>query len=131
MRGVSAHAKYDFSYHVVFVPKKRRKIFGGTGSSCCRMCFEQVAQELGCKFDIIKIAVDHVHMLVMIPPKLSPSKALQVMKGRMAHMILKKFPELRLELPKSSFWARGFFARTIGELNEQLVRNYIKRTDHF
>ena len=70
-------------------------------------------------------------MLVLIPPKQSVSDALRIMKGKVAHMMLKKYPELRSELPPNSFWARGFFARTIGELNEQLVRDYIKRTDHF
>ena len=77
------------------------------------------------------MAVDHVHMLVMIPPKLSVSKALQVMKGKSAHLLLKEFPELRRELPPGTFWARGFYARSIGEMNEQLVRDYIARTDHF
>ena len=128
---MSAHTKYDFSYHVVFVPKRRRKIFGGARSTYCRICFTKVAQELECKFDTLKIATDHVHMLVMIPPKLSVSDALRIMKGKVAQMMLKEYPELRQELPLNSFWARGFFARTIGELNEQLVRNYIKRTDHF
>ena len=80
---------------------------------------------------MLKIASDHVHMLVLIPPKLSVSNAMRIMKGKVAHMMLKKHPELRHELPRNSFWARGYFARTIGELNEQLVRDYIKRTDHF
>jgi len=131
MDGKLAHAKFDFSYHVVFVPKRRRRIFGGKRTQVAEAAFREVAQELDCVFDTLKVAIDHVHMLIMIPPKLSVSKVLQVLKGKTAQTLLKQFPELRKELPKDSFWSRGYYARTIGALNEQLIRDYIKRTDHF
>ena len=91
----------------------------------------QVAREVGIIFDTLKVAEDHVHMLLMIPPKISVSDVLRLLKGKSAFLLLKHFPELRQELPKDSFWARGYYARTVGTLNEQLVRDYIKRTDHF
>lgn len=90
-----------------------------------------MAREMGCAFDTLKVAVDHVHMLIMIPPKLSVSQVLQNLKGKSAYLLLKEFPELRRELPEGTFWARGFYVRSIGALNEQLVRDYIRRTDHF
>lgn len=127
----TSHAHLDFSYHIVFVPKRRRKIFGGVRSQQAELVFRQVAQEIGVRFDTIKVAIDHVHMLAYIPPDITVSKALQVLKGKSAHELLKQFPELRKELPPNTFWAIGYYARTIGELNEQLVRNYIQRTDHF
>lgn len=126
-----SHAHVDFSYHVVFVPKRRRRIFGGVRSSFAEEVFKVVAKELGVQFDTLKVAADYVHMLLYIPPSITVSKALQVLKGKSAHMLLKQYPELRRELPPNTFWATGYYARTIGELNEQLVRNYIQRTDHF
>lgn len=131
MEGTGAHTKYDMSYHVVFVPKKRRRIFGGRRSDYCEETFRQVAQELGCAFDTLKVALDHVHMLIMIPPKLSVATALQSLKSKTAHRMLKQFPELRRELPPGSFWARGYYVRSIGAMNEDRVRDYIARTDHF
>lgn len=131
MERTGGHTKYDFSYHVVFVPKKRRKIFGSDRSKVAENCFKEVAQEIGCEFDTLKVGIDYVHMLVLIPPSTSVAKALQVMKGKVAHRMLREYPELRQELPEGSFWARGYYARTIGGLNEQRVREYIERTDHF
>ena len=131
MRGKLSHVSFDFSYHVVFVPKRRRKIFGSYRSESAEEILRQVAQELEIKFDTLKVAEDHVHMLIMIPPDISVSKALQEMKSKSAHALLKKFPELRRELPGGTFWARGYYARTVGALNENLVRDYIKRTEHF
>lgn len=118
------------SYHVVFVPKRRRKIFGGRRTTYCEQQFRKVAQEIGCAFDTLKVAENHIHMLIMIPPKIAVSDALRILKGKTAHAMLKEFPEIRKEIPLGTFWARGFFARSIGELNEQLVRDYIARTDH-
>lgn len=131
MEGTTAHTSYDLSYHVVFVPKRRRRIFGGRRSEYCQAVFTQLARETGCAFDTLKVAVDHVHMLIMIPPKLSVSQVLQHLKGKSAFLLLKEFPELKRELPEGTFWARGFYVRSIGALNEQLVRDYIRRTDHF
>lgn len=131
MEGTGAHTNFDFSYHVVFIPKRRRKIFGGQRSASAESIFKQVAQELGCHFDTLKVAIDHVHMLVMIPPSMSVAQAMQVMKSKSAQALLSQYPELRRELPEGTFWARGYYARTVGALNEQLVRNYIERTDHF
>ena len=127
----TSHAHLDFSYHIVFVPKRRRKIFGGARGQTAEAVFRKVSQELGIRFDTLKVAIDHVHMLAYIPPDISVSKALQVLKSKSAHMILKQYPEIRKELPPKTFWAIGYYARTIGELNEQLVRHYIRRTDHF
>ena len=126
-----AHSRLDFSYHIVFIPKRRRKIFGGIRSQQAEAVLRQVAQELGVVFDTLKVATDHVHMLAFIPPTLPVSKALQVLKGKAAHELLKQYPELRKELPPNTFWAEGYYARTIGGLNEQGVRNYIQRTNHF
>jgi len=119
----TSHARLDFSYHIVFVPKRRRRIFGGVRSLAAEEVFRQVAKELGIRFDTLKVALDHVHISV--------SNAMRELKSKSAHELLKQFPELRRELPDGTFWARGYYARTIGNLNEQLVRDYIARTDHF
>ena len=130
MERTGKHSRYDFSYHVLFIPKKRRRIFGSDRSRAAENYFREVVQEIECECDTLKVAIDHVHMLILIPPKLSVAKALQIMKSKVAQRMLKEFPELRRELPEGTFWARGYYARTIGGLNEQLVREYIERTDH-
>lgn len=131
MQGSTSHTKFDFSYHIVFVPKRRRKILGGIRSVYLVKCFKAIAKKIGVEFDTLKVAEDHVHMLIMIPPIISISEALQKLKGVTAYLMLKEYPELRRELPEGTFWARGYYARTVGTLNEQLVRDYVNRTDHF
>ena len=119
------HTKYNCTYHIVFVPKYRRKVMYG-----------QLKQEVGqilstvCKItgiQLIKggVCPDHVHMYISIPPKMSLSTVMSKLKGKSALMIFDRHPEYRDKYGRH-FWARGYYAETIGQVNEDTIMKYIQ-----
>lgn len=119
------HTKYNCTYHVVFVPKYRRKVMYG-----------QLRQEVGqilstvCKItgvQLIKggVCPDHVHMYISIPPKMSLSTVMSKLKGKSALMVFDRHPEYRDKYGRH-FWARGYYAETVGQVNEDTIMKYIE-----
>ena len=119
------HTKYNCTYHIVFVPKYRRKAMYG-----------QFRQEVGeilstvCKItgiQLIKggVCPDHVHMYISIPPKMSLSSVMSKLKGKSALMIFDRHPEYRDKYGRH-FWARGYYAETVGQVNEDTIMKYIE-----
>lgn len=119
------HTKYNCTYHIVFVPKYRRKVMYG-----------QLRQEVGqilstvCKItgiQLIKggVCPDHVHMYISIPPKMSLSTVMSKLKGKSALMIFDRHPEYRDKYGRH-FWARGYYAETVGQVNEDTIMKYIE-----
>ena len=121
-----AHCKWECQYHIVFIPKYRRKKMYGTVKDDVR----EVIRTL-CKYKKVEIiagavCADHVHLCVSIPPKLSVSDFVGYLKGKSALMIFDKHPELGSKWDRS-FWARGYYAATVGNVNEETVKEYIRR----
>ena len=120
-----AHSRYNCTYHIVFIPKYRRKVMfgdlrkevGETISKVCKM--EGVT--------IIKAATlpDHVHMYVSIPPKESVAKVVGRIKGKSSLMLFDRHPEYR-DRYNRHFWARGYYCETVGNVNEATIMKYIK-----
>ena len=121
-----AHCKWKCQYHVVFIPKFRRKKLYGTVKDDVRDIIKTLCSYK--KVEIIAGAVcaDHVHLCVSIPPKLSISDFVGYLKGKSALMIFDKHPELGSKWDRS-FWARGYYVATLGNVNEETVKEYIRR----
>ena len=121
-----AHCKWECQYHVVFIPKFRRKKLYGTVKDDVRDIIKTLCSYK--KVEIIAGAVcaDHVHLCVSIPPKLSISDFVGYLKGKSALMIFDKHPELGSKWDRS-FWARGYYVATVGNVNEETVKEYIRR----
>ena len=120
-----AHSKYNCTYHIVFIPKYRRKAMFG-------QLRREVGEILGkvCKMEdvtIIKAATlpNHVHMYVSIPPKLCVPRVIGRIKGKSALMIFDRHPEYR-EKYNRHFWARGYYCETVGNVNEGTIKKYIE-----
>ena len=118
-----SHGKYNCMYHIVFIPKYRKKAMFGN-------LRKEVGEIIGkvCKMEddiIIKAATlpDHVHMYVSIPPKVSVSKAIGRIKGKSALMVFDRHPENR-EKYSRHFWARGYYCETVGNVNEETIKKY-------
>ena len=87
---------------------------------------KMISDQLGCTVEELNVQDDHVHLLVMIPPKLSVSKYVGTVKGKIAIRIFSKFPDLKVKpYWGNHFWARGYCADTIG-LNLDKIRKYVK-----
>ena len=121
-----AHCKWECQYHIVFIPKFRRKKLYGMVKDDVRDIIKTLCSYK--KVEIIAGAVcaDHVHLCVSIPPKLSISDFVGYLKGKSALMIFDKHPELGSKWDRS-FWARGYYVATVGNVNEETVKEYIRR----
>ena len=120
-----SHTKWKCQYHIVFIPKYRKKQLYGRLKEDVR----EVIKVL-CKYKDVEIVegavcVDHVHLCVCIPPKLSVSQFMGYLKGKSALMIFDKHPELGSKFNKS-FWARGYYVATVGNITEDAIKKYIQ-----
>jgi len=123
-----AHTRWDCKYHVVFIPKKRKKtIFGAVrkhlGQDAARPGAAQGVQD--CEGHLMP---DHVHMCISIPPKHSVSYVVGYIKGKSAIGIARRFTGKTRNFTGENFWARGYFVSTVG-LDEEMVREYIKHQE--
>ena len=121
-----AHCKWECQYHIVFIPKYRKKKLYGMVRDDVREIIRTLCKYK--KVEIIAGAVcaDHVHLCVSIPPKLSVSDFVGYLKGKSALMIFDKHPEMGNKWDRS-FWARGYYASTVGNVDEETVKEYIRR----
>ena len=121
-----AHCKWECQYHIVFIPKYRKKKLYGVVRDDVRKIIRTL-----CKYKKVQIiagavCADHVHLCVSIPPKLSVSDFVGYLKGKSALMIFDKHPEMGNKWDRS-FWARGYYVATVGNVNEEAVKEYIRR----
>lgn len=123
-----AHTKWICKYHIVFTPKYRRKAI------YCqyRKSLQDIIRDL-CKWKGVKIIeghmmVDHIHLLLSIPPKLSISSFMGYLKGKSSMMMFDKHTNLKYKYGRRNFWATGYYVSTVG-LNEATIKKYIREQD--
>jgi putative transposase len=123
-----AHTRWDCKYHVVFIPKMRKKmIFGSVRKHLVEMLHELALQK-ECKIVEGHLMPDHVHMCISIPPKYSVSHVVGYIKGKSAIGIARRFAGKTRNFTGENFWARGYFVSTVG-LDEEIVREYIRHQE--
>ena len=120
-----AHTKWNCKYHIVFAPKNRRKIVYGK----LKADIGKILREL-CNWKKINIieaemCVDHVHMLVEIPPKVSVSSFVGFLKGKSTLLIFERHANLKYKYGNRVFWCRGYYVDTVGK-NKQKIAEYIR-----
>ncbi|MBM3893749.1 IS200/IS605 family transposase [Candidatus Dependentiae bacterium] len=120
-----AHTKHRLMYHLVWIPKYRKRLLTGKLAERLKKLFEECAEVNDWKIEELNIQPDHVHMLLQLPPKISVSEAMRIIKGGSSRVVREEFPELKEFLWGTSFWADGFFAETIGKVDEAKIRDYI------
>ena len=119
-----SHTKWECQYHIVFIPKYRKKVLYGRLREDVRDIIATLCQYKHVEIVSGAVCVDHVHLCVSIPPKLSVSDFMGYLKGKSALMIYDKHPELQSKWSKS-FWARGYYVATVGNITEVAVKTYI------
>ena len=121
-----SHTKYRLMYHLVWIPKYRKRILIGSLAERLKNLFYECSEVNGWQVEELNIQEDHVHMLVQLRSNTSVSRAMQMIKGGSSRVIREEFPDLKEFLWGDSFWADGYFAETCGKLNENAIREYIK-----
>jgi len=121
------HAVFDIKYHLVWIPKYRRKILVGEVAEYTKEMLQQIADEYGFWVDTMEVMEDHVHVFVEVPPKYSPAEAVQILKSVSAREVFKKFRRLRRELWSGELWSDGYFVRSVGDkVTADVIRRYIE-----
>ncbi|MCP4633073.1 MAG: IS200/IS605 family transposase [candidate division Zixibacteria bacterium] len=120
-----SHSFYDCKYHIVFTPKYRGKILHGHVAQELRRIIKLVCHWKG--FEIIEgsICTDHIHLVIIIPPKHSVSYAMSIIKGKSSSWVKKKNKKYKELCNKGSLWARGYFVSTVG-IDEEVIRRYVR-----
>jgi putative transposase len=119
------HTTWECKYHVVFIPKCRRKTLYAQLRRELGTVFRGLAEQKECKVEEGHLMPDHVHMLLSVPPKYSVSSVMGFIKGKSAIHIARVYAGRRRNFVGQHFWARGYWVSTVGK-NEAAVRRYIQ-----
>lgn len=126
MYWTGAHTKHKLMYHLVWIPKYRKRVLEGSVLHRLEELFKECSDMNKWRIDELNIQPDHVHMLIQLRPNVSVSRAVQFLKGGSSRIIREEFPELREFLWGDSFWADGYFAETAGSCNIDVIKKYIQ-----
>ena len=102
-----AHTKWNCKYHIVFAPKYRRQVFYGEKRREVGEILKKLCEWKGVKKVEAEVCLDHIHMLLEIPPKMSVSGVVGYLKGKSSRMIYEKFGNLKFKYRNREFWCRG------------------------
>jgi len=122
------HTTWDCKYHVVFIPKCRRKVLYQGIRQELGTVFRSLAEQWECKVEEGHLMPDHVPMLLSVPPKYPVSNVLGFIKGKSAIHIARVYAGRRRNFVGQHFWARGYWVSTVGK-NEAAVRQYIQNQE--
>ena len=120
-----SHTRWNFKYHIVFIPKYRRKAIYGKLRSDIGQIIRQLCTYKGVEIIEAHAMPDHIHMLVRIPPKIAVSNFMGYLKGKSSLMIFERHANLKYKYGNRNFWAKGFFVSTVG-LDTKKVQEYIR-----
>jgi putative transposase len=123
-----AHTRWDCKYHVVFIPKKRKKKIFGALRRHLGVIFRELAKHKEVEVVEGHLMSDHVHICLSIPPKYAVSNVVGYIKGKSAITIARKYGGRARNFTGEAFWARGYFVSTVG-LDEAMVRAYIRNQE--
>jgi putative transposase len=122
------HTRWDCKYHVVFIPKRRKKAIYGAIRKHLGEIFHELARHKESEIVEGHLCADHIHMCVSVPPKYALSNVIGYIKGKSAISIARNFAGKRRNFTGENFWARGYYVSTVG-LDEESVRKYIQQQE--
>ena len=130
MRSIESlrHTRWECKYHIVFIPKYRKKAIFGQIRQELGDVFRRLARQRECVIEEGHLMPDHVHMMISIPPKYAVSQVIGFIKGKSAIHIARAYAGRKRNYVGQHFWARGYFASTVGR-DEQVIREYIRHQE--
>ncbi len=123
-----SHSKWECKYHVVFIPKCRRRALYQQRRSHLGEVFRKLAAQKECRIEEGHLMPEHVHMLISIPPKYAVSQVVGFIKGKSAIHLARVYGERKRNFEGQHFWARGYFVSTVGR-DEETIREYIRNQE--
>ena len=123
-----SHTKWQCKYHVVFIPKCRRKTLYSQLRRYLGEVFRDLAKQKESRIEEGHLMPDHVHMMISIPPKYAVSQVVGYIKGKSAIHLARVYGERKWNFVGHHFWARGYFVSTVGR-DEAVIREYIRHQE--
>ena len=123
-----SHSRWECKYHVVFIPKCRRKVLYGQWRKHLGEVFRKLAEPKESRIEEGPVLSDHAHMMISIPPKYAVSQVVGFIKGKSAIFLARTYGDRKQNYAGQSFWARGYFVSTIGR-DEATIREYIRNQE--
>ncbi len=124
-----AHTKWNCKYHIVFIPKYRRKAIYGKLREDIRTYIRDLCKWKGVEIIEGHMMPDHIHLLLSIPPRISVSSFMGYLKGKSSLMIFEYHSNLKYKFGSKTFWATGYYVSTVG-LNEATIKKYIREQEN-
>ena len=121
------HTKWECKYHVVFIPKCRRRTLYQELRRYLGEVFRRLAEQKESQIEEGHLRPDHVHMMIAIPPKYAVSQVIGYIKGKSAIHLARVYGERKRNFVGQHFWARGFYVSTVGRDREAVIREYIQK----
>jgi putative transposase len=125
----TSHSVYDLKYHIVWITKYRKRVLTGQVAEKVRELVREICKAND--IEIIKghVSQDHIHLFVSIPPHISISNTVQMLKGKTSRKILSNFKEMQRTFWGRHFWARGYFVASSGNVTDEVIVKYIEQQD--
>jgi putative transposase len=123
-----SHTKYECIYHVVFIPKGRRRALYEELRKHLGEVFRRLAEQKESRIEEGHLMPDHVHMMIRIPPKYAVSQVIGFIKGKSAIHLARVYGERKRNFVGQNFWARGYFVSTVGR-DKEMIRDYIQHQE--
>lgn len=120
-----SHTSWNCKYHIVFAPKYRRKVFYGNNRLEIGKILRELCRWKGVNIITAEVCIDHVHMFVEIPPKMSVSSFMGFLKGKSSIMIYERWGNMKYKYRNREFWCRGYYVDTVGK-NAIAIQRYIE-----
>jgi len=121
-----SHTVYDIKYHIVWITKYRKAVLRGEIGKRLRELIRQTCEAQEVYIEKGHVAVDHVHLLLSVPPNIAVSDLVQRLKGRSSRKMLEEFGELRRQFWGQHLWARGYFVASSGNVTDEVIAQYIE-----
>ena len=122
------HHVFRLEYHLVWTPKYRHKVFEEPCRSILKEILIKAAHDYDMSIQEIEIPPDHVHMLLAIPPRISISEAINILKSISAKEFFRRFPDIRKKyFWGGKLWTPSYYAESVGRKNEAAIKKYIQQ----
>ena len=121
-----SHTKHRNMYHIAWIPKYRKKVLQGKVKARVEELLRECAEINDWAIQELNVQIDHVHLMIQLPPSISVSIAVNLLKGRASTLVRQEMShEIKHLLWGKDFWADGYFCATVGQCSEEMVREYI------
>ena len=126
----SSHSRFDIKFHFVWITKYRKPILTGEVGKRARNMVREICRTYDIEILQGSVSPDHVHVLLSCPPKLSPSKIMQLIKGKTSRKLMMEFKHLQKQYWGRHLWARGYFVASSGNVTDEVIMEYIRNQEN-